>query len=68
MGILVGGTIKYSSRFEVELPITEEQFDAMSMGQQDKLLEDYIDHHATMQSSDVDDIDVWELEEIKDEE
>jgi hypothetical protein len=62
--IKVSGLVKVSASFEVELDMTEDEFDALSDRQQEELLEGVIDWRDTLESSETDSIDVWELEEI----
>jgi len=63
--IKVSGQAKLSASYEVELDMSEEAFDALSEKAQQELLENSIDWRDVLESSETDEIDVWELYEVE---
>jgi hypothetical protein len=66
--IIVKGTIRLWSYYEVELPMTEDEFDSLSKTKQNELIEEYIDWDSVLESSEADSIYVDDLVKIEDEE
>lgn len=66
MTIVVRGVMLLAMPYEVELEMTEEAFDELSMFEKEDLLEQRIDIYNNLYFADVHDIDIHELEEVKD--
>lgn len=64
--IKITGVAKLSVPFEVELNMSEEEFDDLTERQQNDLLDNHIDWMEVCRGGEVDDIDVYDLEEIED--
>ncbi|MCM3560610.1 hypothetical protein M4D57_18760 [Brevibacillus borstelensis] len=63
--IRVEGEAILKVRFSVELPMSEEAFDALSEWAQNKLLDDHIDWKNECRGAELDDISIDDLEEIE---
>ena len=63
--IKVSGSAKLCVNYDVELNMTEEQFDALSYRKKEGLINANIDWHDALRNADVTDIDVDDLEEIE---
>lgn len=63
--IKVSGRITLSIDYTVKLNMTEEQFDNLSERQVNKLIDESIDWHNAMNNAEVEDVDVWDLEEVE---
>lgn len=63
--IKVTGIAKLKVPFEVNLDITEAEFETMSDRKSDELIENAIDWHSATRNAETDEIDVWEYEEQK---
>ena len=63
--IKVSGSARLYVNYEVELNMTEEQFDALSYRKKEELIDSNIDWHTALRNADVTDIDVDDLEEIE---
>lgn len=66
--IKIKGTVTLSGDFEVVLDMTEEEFDALSNEEQNEELESAIDWRNVFENSETDGIDVWDLDEVDEEE
>ncbi|KYG92029.1 hypothetical protein A0U40_03565 [[Bacillus] sp. KCTC 13219] len=58
----VTGEAKLKVRYEVQLPITEAEFEAMSERQANTLIEEHIDWLVTLSSAETEDIEVWDYD------
>ncbi|WP_342472372.1 hypothetical protein MHH70_01780 [Metasolibacillus sp. FSL H7-0170] len=58
----VTGEAKLKVRYEVQLPITEAEFEAMSERQANALIEEHIDWLVTLSSAETEDIEVWDYD------
>jgi hypothetical protein len=65
--IRVRGTARIRADFEVELDMTEEEFDALPSHEQDDILDSAIDWHNVLDSSETDDFEIDDVEEVEDE-
>lgn len=65
--IKVTGVVTLRGDYIVELDMTEEEFDSLSKRQQDEEIESAIDWRNLVENSETDDIDVYDLEEIEEE-
>lgn len=66
--IIVHGEATLKVNYGVELHMTEEEFNNLSTRQQNRLLEKSIDWYEVSRSAEVDDIDVYELDEVEEDE
>jgi hypothetical protein len=62
--IRVTGTAKLRVNYEVQLDMTEDEFDAMSERSQNELLDNMIDWKEACRSAELDDLDVDDLVEV----
>lgn len=62
----VTGEATLKVRYVVNLPCSEEQFEALSEREAQAILDEHIDWSATLSSAETDDIDVWDYEEVED--
>lgn len=51
--------------FNVELDMSEDEFEALSEKKQDALIDSKINWHSTLRSAEVDEFDVYEFREVK---
>lgn len=65
--IKVSGSVRLYVNYTVKLNMTEAEFDALSYGKQESLVESHINYYEAMRGADVSDIDIDELEEVEDE-
>lgn len=63
--IKVAGNAKLDVRFEVNIPMSEEEWDALPSNKQDEILSEAIDWYEACRNSKVDEIDVWGVYEAK---
>lgn len=63
--IRVEGEAILKVRFLVELPMSEEAFDALSQRAQNQLLDNHIDWNSACRDAELDDISIDDLEEIE---
>ena len=63
--IKVSGRITLSVDYTVKLNMTEEQFYNLSEHQQNQIIDENIDWHNTLRNAEVEDVDVWDLEEVE---
>lgn len=66
--IKVKGLAKLEGNFELELPVTEEEFDSLTWREQDSLIKDYLSgnaFHNFVNCSDLEIEDVYDIEESK---
>jgi len=57
----VYGSVKLEVRFDIELDMTEDEFENLSQKEQDYLIETSIDWNDTMRNAEIDEVDVWEF-------
>lgn len=62
MTIKVKGSLKLRGNYEVELDMTEAEFDALSEREQNEEINDAIDWRNWLDNSDLDDLDVDDVE------
>ena len=60
--VKVSGDVKLSVRYDIELKMTADEFEALSESKQNQLIEEAIDWHDALRSARTDDIDVWDIE------
>ena len=63
--IKVHGTAALEVDFIVQLNMSEEQFDSLSERAQTNAIDEAIDWRGIMQSAELKDIDIWDLEEVR---
>lgn len=63
--IKVSGNFRVTGRYEVELDMTAEEFVALPERKQTELLDGSIDWRDVLQSSETDEIEVWDLAEAE---
>lgn len=64
--IRVNGEATLKVPYVVDIDMTEEEWDAMSEGQQNEELESRINWYIECKNAEVDDMDVWDVTEIED--
>lgn len=62
MTIKVSGSLKLRGFYEVELDMTEEEFDALSAHEQNIAIEEMIDWRNWLDNAELDDVDVDDVE------
>lgn len=65
--IKVKGVIYMRNDFEVELDMTEEEFDRLRRHDQDEEIASAVDWRSWMEGADIHDLDVWEVDEVEEE-
>ena len=60
--IKVSGVVTLRLGFEVELDMTEVEFNALSQTEQNLVIEEAIDWHSELPNSDIDEIEVHDIE------
>lgn len=63
--IKVSGQATLKVPYTVTLNMTEEEFDRLTESKQNELLDNAIDWMDATRSADVDEIDVWDLDEVE---
>jgi hypothetical protein len=66
--IKVKGVIVMRNDFEVVLDMTEEEFDQLRHHEREDEISESINWHDWLEGSDIHDIDVWDIEEVEEEE
>ena len=66
--IRVKGVVTLRSNFDVELDMTEEEFDNLAEWEQNDEIEAQIDWHDWTAGAETTEVDVWDLDEIGEEE
>ena len=60
--IKVNGEARLVVKYEVEINMTEEEFENLSQRQQDAILEELIDWREECKNAEVDEIEVWDID------
>lgn len=63
--IKVTGEATLKVRYEVNLPCTEAQFEALSESDAQAILDEHIDWRSALSNVETDNIDVWDYEEVE---
>lgn len=62
--IKVSGTATYTVDFELQLDMSEEEWDRLSDRQQNEVIDNFIGLYE-MESAEMDDCDVWDVENLE---
>lgn len=62
--IKVSGTATYTVGFELQLDMSEEEWDRLSDRQQNEVIDNFIGLYE-MESAEMDDCDVWDVENLE---
>lgn len=62
--IKVRGSVTLRVGYEVELDMTEKEFDTLSAIKQNALIDETIDWHNELRNAETDDVEIWDVDEI----
>lgn len=63
--IRIKGVVTLSNAFDVELDMTEEEFDRLAEWEQNDEIESQIDWHNWTAGAETTEVDVWDLDEVE---